>query len=607
MAQLKIPRFPSTMKQLLYSDFSGGLNIKENPSLIAENQTPECSNIRVRDGTVSKRPGYRRLFPTSLGTGKINGLFQYNKANGDSFRLIAHGNSLYIQSESDQPVEIKSGLANAKAHFFVLSDTLFMINGTDYISFDGSTVKDVTSYAYYPLVLIGRSPSGSPNYGTTNEAFNLLSAGFRVSFSADGTATAYTLPYTNLDATTITAVVNNVTLVENTDFTVDRATGIITFNIAPTTGTDNVIITAFKASLTHPEYILNATIAEVYGGKTSATVFFSGNPNFPDMVWHSRLYGSNYNADYFPDDGWQKIPGDITGLAHIYDLLYVAHSKGHGYLSYVEGDTHAYFNYSDINLEKGTDIPGAIQEVNNAVICASSVNGVMQILNNTTNNDRLSIADISTSINKAGIERQDLGLLRQSNLKDAVSYNFDNYYGLCVNDVCYVLDYKSGAWLYDTNIPASCFAVIDKTLCFGSNTDGLVYQFDELLFNDDGMAIESFYDTKEENAGTPTRLKVVKRINIVAKPLHRASITLAFKSRKSNGITALQMQTNAFSFVNFSFDGFTFNTSFFPVLKRKRMSKRANYFQFRLSNDALDEGMSVASLEVEFNQGSEMR
>jgi len=231
----------------------------------------------------------------------------------------------------------------------------------------------------------------------------------------------------------------------------------------------------------------------------------------------------------------------------------------------------------------------------------------MQILNNTTNNDRLSIADISTSINKAGIERQDLGLLRQSNLKDAVSYNFDNYYGLCVNDVCYVLDYKSGAWLYDTNIPASCFAVIDKTLCFGSNTDGLVYQFDELLFNDDGMAIESFYDTKEENAGTPTRLKVVKRINIVAKPLHRASITLAFKSRKSNGITALQMQTNAFSFVNFSFDGFTFNTSFFPVLKRKRMSKRANYFQFRLSNDALDEGMSVASLEVEFNQGSEMR
>lgn len=606
MAQLSIPKFPNTTRTLTYADFSGGLNLRDNASLIAPKQTPECQNVRVRDGTVNKRPGYKRLFATSLGTGKINGIFEYKKANGTTYRLVAWGTNLYTQSGTAQPVSIKSGLANAKAYFFVLNDICFMKNGTNFVSYDGTTCADVATTAYIPTVLIGRSPTGSPNAGTAKDSFNLLSAGFKISFSADGT-TAYTLPYTNLDATLLTAVVNGVNKAETTDFTVNRTTGVVTFNIAPTAGTDNVIITAYKASLTHPEHINNCTVAEVYGGKTSATVFVSGNPNFPDQVWHSRLYGSNYSADYWPDDAWQKVPGNVAGLAHIYDLLYVSHSNGHGYLSYVDGATYPIFPYADINMEKGSDVPGSIQEVDNSVICASTNNGVLQVLSNTTLNNRLAVLEISDLIDKAGVERQDLGLLRQTNLTTAISYNFDGYYGLCVNNVCYVWDYKLNAWLYDTNIPASCFAVIDNTLCFGSNTAGLVYQFDPLIANDDGVAIEAWYDTREESAGTPTRIKVINRIDLTAKPLNRASVDVLFLSRQSNGETTLQMQTSSFSFVNFNFVNFTFNTSFFPVVKRKRMSKRANYFQFRFRNNTLDEGMSVVSLKIEFDQGTEMR
>lgn len=607
MAQLKIPRFQNTQKELNYADFSGGLNYRDNASLLASKFSPECQNVRVRDGTVGKRPGYKRLFPTSLGAGQINGIFQYKKANGTSYRLIAWGTNLYTQSGSAQPVSIRSGLANAKASFFVLNDTLFMKNGTNYLSYDGTTVTDVATTAYIPTILVGRSPSGAPNAGTVLERFNLLSVGFKTSFSADGVAVSYTLPYVSLDTTPIVVVVNGVTKTLTTDYTVNFVTGVITFVVAPTIGTNNVIITAFKASLMHPEYILNCTIAEVYGGKTSATVFLSGNPNFPDQVWHSRLYGSNYNADYFPDDGWQKVPGNVAGLAHIFDLLYISHSNGHGNFSYVDGPAYPIFPYADINLEKGSDIPGSIQEVNNTVVCASSVNGVLQILSNTTVNNRLSVNDISNLIDKGGVERQDLGLLRQANLQNAVSYNFDNYYGLCVNNACYVWDYKSNAWLYDTNIPASVFAVIDNTLCFGSNTAGIVYQFDPLVANDDGVAIDSWLYTRIENAGTPTRIKVINKLDVVAKPLNRASVEISLNSRQSNGVVLLQLQTNAFGYVNFNYANFTYNTSFFPVVKRKRMSKRANYFQFRFRNNVLDEGMSLISLKVEYDSGSEMR
>lgn len=598
----------NTTHELLYADFSGGLNYRDNPSLIALNQTPECQNVRVRDGTVGKRPGYKRLYATSLGTGKINGLFEYKKANGTTYRLLAWGTDLYTQSGTSQPVSIKSGLANAKATFFVLNDICFLLNGTNYLSYDGTTCTDVVGYI--PTVRVGRSPSGSPNAGTTNEKFNLLSAGFKTSFSADGTATVYNLGYTSLDATTTSAVVNGVTKVEGTDYTVDRTAGTFTFNTAPAAGTDNVVITAYKASLTHPEYIKNCTKAEVFGGKTSATVFFSGNPNFPDQVWHSRLYGSNYSADYFPDDAWQKVPGNVTGLSHIFDLLYVSHTQGHGYLSYVDG-TNGYpiFPYADINLEKGFDAPNSIQQVNNSVVGLSSRWGVMQVLSNTTVNNRLSVVDVSDLINKAGVERLDLGLLRQANLTTAVSYNFDGYYGLCVNNNVYVWDYKtgSGAWLYDTNIPASCFTVFDNTLCFGSNTDGIVYQFDPTIANDDGVAIDAWYTTKEEAAGLPTWIKVINRIDLTAKPLNRASVDVLFLSRQSNSETTLQMQTSAFSYANFAYVNFTYVTSYFPVVKRKRMSKRANYFQFRFRNNRLDEGMSVVSLRIEYDQGSEMR
>lgn len=96
--QIKIPNFKSTARELTYDNFSSGLNYKDNPSLISPSNTPECQNVRVRDGTVGKRPGFKRLYPTSLGLGSINGLFQYKKANGDSFTLIAHDGNLFIKN-----------------------------------------------------------------------------------------------------------------------------------------------------------------------------------------------------------------------------------------------------------------------------------------------------------------------------------------------------------------------------------------------------------------------------------------------------------------------------------------------------------------------------
>src|SRR5665254_23530 len=94
-------------------------------------------------GDVYKRQGYRKLYVTSLGAGAINGLGTYHKSDGTNYRLIAHDTKLYTQDNNLQPAEIKSGLTSGKANFFTLADISYMLNGSDYVSYDGTTCADV--------------------------------------------------------------------------------------------------------------------------------------------------------------------------------------------------------------------------------------------------------------------------------------------------------------------------------------------------------------------------------------------------------------------------------------------------------------------------------
>jgi hypothetical protein len=602
MAQHKIPKFPDTTKVQSFADFVGGLNYRDNPSMIAANQSPELQNVRIRDGTINKRQGYRRVYATSLGAGKINGLYEYKKADGTSTFLIAHGTSLYTQSGSAQPVSIKSGLANVKADFFVMDDKCYMLNGTDYIVYDGTTCADVVGYI--PTILTGRSPSGSPNAGTALEKFNLISAGFKTLFSSDGAATVYTIPYTTLDATTTAVTIGGVAKTEGIHYTVNRTTGAFNFAAgtsphgAPAAGTDNVVITAYKASLSDPNRIKNCTIARVFGGATNATVFFSGNPNYPDLIWHTRLYGDNFSADYFPDDAWQKVPGRVESLSRIYDYLFVSHLFGHGYLAYSEDlNGIPIYPYSEINSEKGIDIPDSVQEVDNSIVCASTQYGVIRVLG-TTVRGQLNVSDLSDNTNP--------NLLLEPNLTGACSYTHDGYYGLCVGSVVYVWDYKLGAWLYDTNIPASCFMVMDATLYFGNNTEGLVYQFAD-IYNDDGTAIDSYYDTRQEGTKYPYNMKTINTLLVTCKPLKNSTVDIYFITKSKVTQFALQIKATKFTYTDFSYSNFTYLTSDFPFTKKKRIQKKTQYVQVRFRNSTLDQGMSIVNLQLVYDKGSEIR
>lgn len=91
----KLPKQPPNPPNLRIGPF-GGIDLSISQSQIDSNKSPDMLNFSIDErGTLNKRTGYGRLFQTSLGTGPINGLFEFHKANGTTEMLVAHGGNLY--------------------------------------------------------------------------------------------------------------------------------------------------------------------------------------------------------------------------------------------------------------------------------------------------------------------------------------------------------------------------------------------------------------------------------------------------------------------------------------------------------------------------------
>ena len=85
-----------------------------------------------------------------------------------------------------------------------------------------------------------------------------------------------------LDATTVTVTVNGVAKVEGVDFTVNRTTGVVTFSVAPASGTNNVIITAYKTDQADIDSILNCLSVQAFGGRM--TIDYSSATTERDFI-----------------------------------------------------------------------------------------------------------------------------------------------------------------------------------------------------------------------------------------------------------------------------------------------------------------------------------
>lgn len=586
---------------------NGGLCLDQESS-ISLSQSPYGGliNMCCDDGGLPiKRFGQAYLYPTSLGTGGINGLYPSFKG----FTIIAHGTKLYKQSGSNQPIEIYSSLANSKAFFFVYNSILYIINGSQFLKYDGTTISAVIPYI--PTVSINRKPDASQS--TVNESWNLLGTGFKDSFNADGTSTVYKLSFAGLDADT---VISNIGGTEGSSFTVDRVAGTVTFSVAPAAGDpNNVIITAYKSFANNKEQILNCCrVYEAYG-----RIFMYGNSNFKNSYWVMGISDSN-DCSYFPTKyryNLTKTDKELTVFVNHFGLLVGLTEDLTFKIEESAFDNQASFPVKYLNTSIGCDMPDTMQLINNNPVWCNSYGGVY-LLQSTLIAGEKDIKPLSNNINGT-MERPGLLQEDKTDLYKATSVDHNNKYYVCVKDKCYVWDYKQSfnikspeslTWYLYTNINSTCFMVRDNDLLYGDRSNGTIAKFVNVP-NDFGSPILGLWKSKLMDFGYPDYEKMVSDIWLTTRANSSSNITINYYNDQGELLQSTDIpasQLKSFSWNNFSWDSFTWTVQIFsPTLRFRPKLKGIRYFQLELKNGIFNENLSIISLVIKYNLTKKVR
>jgi hypothetical protein len=279
----------ATLVPRIYSNFRGvdfrgeEINLTRSPdSLNVWKDYKETERIRTR-------PGMKLCKSFD---GRINCVYSFK-----DFLVIHSGTNLYKVKNGEVIEDIDPYMKDKPSEGFIFDGCLYIKDGSNYYEYgaDGG-LTSVELNGYKPTTSIGRKPLGG---GTIHEDVNLLSRYRRNSFVGDGVSTEYHLDTTDIDDVPPRITVDGGWQIKYNDpnISVNYADGIITFKNAPpkplTDGQDNVVIEFRKRVPGYKERILNCTLLQVFDNR----VFFGGNPDYPNILWHSSLNNPAYCSD----------------------------------------------------------------------------------------------------------------------------------------------------------------------------------------------------------------------------------------------------------------------------------------------------------------------
>lgn len=627
-----MPRFntppppPETREQRLgdQTPFTG-LNLRDMD--IGEGQMAYgAKNVNLDDGgKPSKRDGQMYVYTTSLGAGKTNGLYK-ELFNGR--KVFAWGTAIYSQVAAVQPVQLITSLTNAKGFFYVFNDVLYYKNGVDFIAIT-NVFAAATIVGYIPTLTVATAPAGG---GTVSEARNMIQPGFKILYTGTAVTTAYSLPYTGLDATLLTArKIDSATLAwvdmaEPTDFSVNRTTSIVTFNTAPGAiagVADNVEITAYKTftGFDGGSGILECLYVDLFGGGTNdSRIFMCGSATYKNVYFYTGLTGNtDYDATYFPYSSWNRIGSDaklISGWSGMYGRLIACKEEGIFSITYSSVSGVVSFPVTILNRQVGCDMPGSIGIVKSYPVFSNTESGSHIIVSTLIESEK-NVEQLSVLVNGGNADRP--GILDETvaNLQACSSVNDGRKYYLCVGSKVWVWDYERSPyggnqnaliWYFYDNMNAANWAYYGRNLYYGDRTIGKLIAFQDTL-NDFGIAIDGVWKGKLNNYVGDDYYKTVSEMWITT----RATVdsTLEVTLNNDNGeyrSTETVTGKRSFSWANFSWSGFTWAVQKYPsAIKLRPNLKKIRYCQAQLRNNVLNQNLSVLSLVTKYTVNGKVK
>lgn len=249
----------------------------------------------------------------------------------------------YTEGDIKESDTLFSEMNDSKSVSFIFNNRLYIIDGKNYLVYDGETVKSVLENTYIPTTYINIIPSGeNADIGTEYEQRNILQPKFKHTFIANGENKVFCMNEEKLEEISEVKVYG--TVLDSEQYEVNFEAGEITLTDAPKKPQDvtegsypegyaGIEITAKKtfksvSGVTDEEeniyeLITACAVIAVFDGR----VFFSGNPKYPNHVFYCERNNTGYaDPTYFGvynymQDGVGVTP--ITGMIPVADTLMV--------------------------------------------------------------------------------------------------------------------------------------------------------------------------------------------------------------------------------------------------------------------------------------------
>jgi hypothetical protein len=492
----------------------------------------------------------------------------------------------------------RTGMHNGATKMFQFGSNLYILTGTEYLVYDGSTVKTVAGYV--PLLAVGVPPAGGTGtvtgdgLGRIFEELNILTGSKHETFSPNGTSADF---YILEQAVTSIDYVkkNGITLTLTTDYTVDLTLGKIHFVVIPVTGTPSNVDIGWTKGTGQRTLIENCLYEMDYSGQTDSRVFLWGNTNFKNRRFWSGLANGVPSAEYFESNSYDDLgTGEyaITDIIKQLDRQKIFFELGGGAMySYyssttdVIGNVIVSFPVFELNENIGNMAFGQVQVVADVPY---TINNGVYAWQNSTVRDQTNSKLISQRVQQS---------LNTVDLTKAITYNWQEQkeYWLCIGSIVWVHNYFNDTWYKFDNITASYFLVVDGQMYYGA--EGSIYRFNENLRSDNNTAMNINWTMAFYDFGADWRLKFMNKAWISINPNYRSYLTIKYITNNDGVSDSQIVEFNVITFTHLDFAHFSFRTSYNPQPYALELTAQ-QFVYFKFVVEKLDTDTTVTILSI---------
>ena len=444
----------------------------------------------------------------------IWGVFFYKVGNTEMM-LVHSGTSLYRIANGER-TKLYDGLNPRRSDAVIYNNIWYFKDGINYLQYDGEVIGEVAGYV--PTTSIGRKPAGG---GTVYEDVNMLT-GIRINtFLADGESTEYHLDSQGIDTDFQPIVKVNDEVLGVSAYTVDTTNGKIIFATAPETpltdGQDNVSVKFRKTIAGYRDRINQCTLLQVFDNR----VFFSGNQDYPNVLWHCSLNDPTYcsDLDYY-NEGLDL--AEITGLVAGNNALWVFKEPS-------QANTAVFYHNPTIDADYGKIYPSTHSSIATGCI-GKAVNfnddisffseRGMEAINGDVTTEQV-VAHRSSMIDRK--------LMAEDNYRKMLLEEWEGYLMVFVDNKVYLADSRATftnenhmeyEWFYwELGKEITCTRVHEGVLYLGTE-DGIY------TLTDNESDVESYWTTPKDKFKNPHYQKTTNKRGCVVEATGKNTVSV---------------------------------------------------------------------------------